>query len=268
MRSDVLELKDDYLEMLLNLQEEIDANVITIPNIFENWDYNNAINFSYKWKKNEGIDKPLMAIACNENHAKTINKNLDKINGIGINLKRNNPPLLYYIRNNLKQNNIWIHGFMAPRTYRSIKFKGTLGILINFFGIDTISPFVAPPETSRMFKLITDKQLPEEKEQKAGENKYFNPLDYGRYDFNNLEENFGSNYSLSNFCPCEICENNTIEEITSDYEFTFIHTRAHDVFANIIEAHKFNESIEEEMSSNYIDEKNFAKLILNKLKLK
>lgn len=263
---DVTKIKSDYLRLLLEIQHKLDLSTITIPNTFNDWNYREAINYSYKWKKQESIDKPLMAIVCNESHLNTVEKNLTKIDAVGINLRRENIPLLYYVREKLKQKEIWVHSFMTPRRYNVANYDGTLGILINFFGIDTISPLVVHPETSKMFKYKSDQKSPEEKEEEAGKNKYFNPIDYGCYDFNNLENVYGSRYSLSHFCDCEVCEKNTIGEITSDYEFTFVHSRSHDVFSNIIESHKYHESIEDEECTKYFNNKVHAKKIINKTK--
>jgi predicted DNA-binding protein YlxM (UPF0122 family) len=247
------------------MQKNLEMDAITIPNVFNNWDYSRAIDFSCKWLKNERLDKPLMAIACNENHAKVIKDNKDKIDCIGINLRKENIPLLYFIRENLKKENIWIHSFMTPRSYSQAEYNGTLGILINFFGVDSISPEVGHPKSSQYFKYLEDKKTPEEKAEEANGNKYFNPKDYSNYNFKYLKEQYGEDYSLSNFCDCEVCEKNSISDIISDFESTFAHSRSHDIFSNIIESHKFHESIVEKNPAKYISQKKYANLILNEL---
>lgn len=263
--SDVTLLNEDNLRTLLDLQYDVGSNVIEIPNIFYEWDYNNAVNVALSWRKQNNIDKPLMGIICLENDFDQINSNIEKIDCIGMSLRRKHPLMLSRLKEMFKdkEHEIWIHGFSTPRTYRQFDWNGTIGMLVNYYGVDSISYFVTHSQAIRYSFLKHLQMTDEEKAEEAAETKYFTPENYAYNDYNSLEKEHGPDYELNNFCNCSVCRQNTIDKIKADYEYTYYNTRSHDVLGHNNEALNLKNSIEKNESEEYINSKHYANLFIH-----
>lgn len=258
---DVKNIDKTSLELLLQIQKDVGVNSIEVPNIYAKWNYKNAIKIANDWRKNTKIDKPLMGLVNNDWDVETIKNNIDSVDAIGLNLRRFSPPLLFNIKNEFKESKKekWINAFTTPRTYKEFNYNGTAGILINYFGIDTLSYYVAHPMAIRNYILQLEKLSEEEKAEKATETKYFNSTDYSYPNYSVLEKKYGADYHLSELCDCKICKKNTLEGIQADYDYTYFNTRSHDVLKHKDETINFQKSITKEESNKYIDSKQYAK---------
>ncbi len=264
---DVKELNKDQLERLLDLQNDVGSHVIEIPNFFYDWEYTEAINIALSWRRRNSIDKPLMGIICLENDFDLIYNNLKNIDCVGMSLRKKHPLILSRLKEMFKdqEHEIWIHGFSTPRTYREFDWNGTVGMLVNYYGLDSVSYFVTHSQGARCFYLKHLKMSDEDKAEEAAEIKYFTPENYAYNEYNSLEKEHGEDYELKNFCDCTVCKQNTIDKITADFEYTYYNTRSHDVLGHDNEAHNLQKSIVNNESEDYVNSKHYANLFINRL---
>ena len=262
-KSDVLNLNNQTLKLLLDLQYSAGAQVIEIPNLpCSGLDYKKILDKSIEWKKQKAIDSPLMGIAYEPKDVKLIKSKIKNISSLGIHMHSENYPLLYEIEETIRPLDIWIHAFSVPRSYKKSNYKGTMGMFLNKFGVDTVSTYVAPSEVARNYSYENEKKTKEEKMESAKTIKYFNPVDYSTNKYLNLcnpsgfDENFDIN--LSDFCSCPICKNNSLKSITLDYDSTLSNTRSHEVLANIKESITIQAKIKNNEFDTYLSSKKFA----------
>ena len=261
LQKDLTTMNEEQINILLTLQNDVEATFIEIPNLYTKWNYAEAIKISNQWRKNNNIDKPLMAIVTTNDYIDTAIEYDEHIDSIGISLRKYDPHLLYNLKSKFKdtERQKWIHALSTTRTYRQFDWTGTAGALINFYGIDTISFYVPHPMAIRNYVLQQNDLNEEEKAEQASWTKYFNPMDYASNNYSEIEKQYGIDHRLSEFCHCSVCKKNTIDSITADYEYTFYNTRAHDVMSNKNESGLFQKSIEEGEAEAYINSKYYAK---------
>ena len=260
--SDVGGLNQDKLLPLLNFQKDINVQLVEIPNTPDVRNYSELIDFAVAWRKANAVDKPVMGIVTDVPTVDIILNKKDQLDCCGLNLRRSAVPLLGAAREKLKNEKIWTHAFSVPRTYRKVDFKGTLGILNNFYGIDSFNHYSAPPKVSQKFFFEMEEKSDDEKIAEAQSGKIFNPLDYGSPVLSTIENQYGPDHELSNFCNCTVCKKNTIGTMLSDYEMTYINTRAHQNLSNLIETKEFRKKVNNDEAEEYIDSKEFARRII------
>ena len=257
---DVNTIDSEQLEVLLDLQLDSGADVIQIPNIYKKYDYAMAIEKSLAWKSGKCIDNPLMGIVCKRSDLDLLKTRTSSIESIGINLSQFNKPILIGVKNELKAKDVWIHGISAPIPYP--KSEGTLGILINYYGIDTVSSPVINWKSAQGFGGRMAKMSDDEHAENALKNKYFKPTDYETPTFGTLIRDFGERHRLSNFCNCPICDNVTIKEILDKPHSVNDNSRSHRVISFINEGITYQDKLRNNETSDFISSKVQAKMIL------
>ncbi len=261
-KSDVSRLNAQTMKLLLDLQVSAGANVIEIPNIKEQSNYKKSIEKALEWKKANLNSQPLMGIAYTSQDVKIIKSKLNAIDAIGVHVHSEDYTTLYEIEETIRPLNVWTHAFSAPRLYKSANYKGTMGVFLSKFGIDTYSSYVAPSEVARNFSYSNENKTDEEKLDDAKYGKYFNPVDYSttKYDVMNktLNPNNTEDVKLSKFCSCPICSHNSIQSIVSNFNTTFANTRSHEVLANINESSIIKKKIKNNEFDKYLSSKKFA----------
>lgn len=263
--NEVKSLDSQELKLLLNLQYDIGVSVIEIPNMFRyTWNYSDVIDKALTWKGNKGIETPLMGVACETMDIYELKNKLSSLIGVGIHLRRESFPMLYTVEEELKLEQTWIHGFSVPREYNRVRKLGTLGVLINTFGVDTISSVVRNPKGIRNFILSMEEKSPTEKEDTTRNMKYFNPKDYSTHTYEAIENSYGNKHKLSNFCNCPVCRNNTIGDILSNHNDASASTRSHEVLSHKTESTTIKRKIRNNELGDYIKTKRYAKQLVKK----
>lgn len=250
-------LSGQKLDVLFQLQDDVGADVIEIPNLFSTDEYKKVLDRASEWRRFKGIEKELMGIANEGSDVKILKDKNNTISCIGVNLKRENSPLLFAIKNYLKQEDIWVHAFSVPRSYRAVKWKGTLGVLLNYYGIDTISTKTAHPKSSRNYMFQIESKTEEEKSEQSQDSKYFNPIDYSTLKCKNMN----TDLELSKFCNCPVCRNNTVSTVVQDFDTANANIRSHELFAYKSESHNYQDKIKQNASDGYFNSKKYAKEI-------
>lgn len=260
--SDVSRLNAQTLKLLLDLQVEVGANIIEIPNLQKQRNYKKSLEKAIEWKKANADNHPFMGIAYEPSDVKILKSKITQIDSIGIHIHSENLPLLYEIEETIRPLNVWTHAFSAPRSYKKVNYKGTMGVFLNKFGIDTMSTYVATSEVARNFSYTKENRTEVEKQNDAFANKYFNPIDYSttKYEVMNgtLNPDDAIEVKLSDYCTCPVCKKNTLQSIVSDYDTTFQNTRSHEVLANINESTIIKEKIKNQEFDKYLSSKKFA----------
>jgi hypothetical protein len=259
--TDVNALDAISLNLLLELQEDVGVDVIEIPNLYLDWNYSRAIEKAVAWKKEKKIEKSLLGVACKINDIDLLLSKKDAMIGVGVNLNRFKKPLLYNIREKLKNQEIWVHAFSAPREYNAVDKQGTLGILINFFGVDSVSTRVLNWKAMRGYMASLPDKTETDFIDMANGTRYFSPTDYSTHTFGFLESQFGEKKKLSEFCNCPVCQKYTIAEILSDHMSTYAHTRSHQAISYHREAEIYQDKLKNNESTEYLATKKFAKRI-------
>jgi hypothetical protein len=257
---DVNTINIEQLEILLELQQDSGADVIQVPNIYQNYDYSRAIEKALEWKKGKGVEKPLMGIVCKRVDIDLLKTKLLVIESIGVNLTKFHKPLLIAVKTELKSKNVWIHGISAPVTYP--KSEGTLGVLINYYGFDTISSPVANWKIAQGFGGKLAKMPDEEHLPTALKSKYFKPTDYGTPTLDKLKNQYGEGHKLSSFCTCPVCNGITIKEILDNPRAVNDNNRSHRVISSINEGDIYQNKLKNNESLDYIRSKLHAKTII------
>ncbi|WP_286879033.1 MULTISPECIES: hypothetical protein [Methanoculleus] len=262
----VTDLDATTLKLLLTLQAQIGTNIIEIPNLGrKGWNYRMAVEKAAEWRSGKEIDAPLMGIACEPTDVYTLKSQLGQVDCIGVNLRRNNFPLLYAIEEELKPlDDVWVHGFGTPRSYRQVRGAGTLGVLVNSFGVDTVSSQVAHPGTSRRFAIQRENMTEREVLESAPGTKYFSAQDYSTTRYESMIAEHGSGFSLSHLCSCPVCGRNTLKSIVSKADTTYQNTISHEVLSHLKEAKAFKRKIVNNESSEYLASKAFAQALANR----
>lgn len=259
---EVKNLDINTLEVLMKIQDELNLNVIEIPNShYFNQNYRDILKDAMKIKKNHNITKPIMAVVCDEDDLPPVLGNLSKIDGIGVNLKFENIPLLFRVRNKLKKEEIWIHSFSTQKVYRSLGWEGTIGPLINFFGIDSLSTYVQHPRGIRGYygSVAYGKINPKDE---ANKQRFFNPIDYSKKRLTDLKNSYGDGHQLNNFCNCPICSKYTIGSLRKRYRTTFLNNKLHELLSYTKEAKNFTTEMKLGSPKVYIKRKAYANRII------
>ncbi|WP_292378396.1 hypothetical protein [Methanosarcina sp. UBA289] len=255
--SDVETLSGQEVDILLQLQDDVGADVIEIPNLFSTEEYKTVLDRAYEWKHFEGIGKELMGIANEGFDINLLRNKTDIISCIGASLRRENRPLLFAIKNQLSPMNIWVHAFSVPRSFRVVNWDGTMSVLLNYYGIDTMNTGIAHPNSAKRFGIqmgcMTDKQ----KIEQSLESRYFNPVDYSTFKCKNIKNHL----KLNTFCNCPICQNNSIDTILQDVDTVYANFRAHEVFSYKKESSNYQNEIGKNVSDDYFNSKKYAKEI-------
>ncbi len=259
---DVARLNTQTLKLLLDLQVSAGANVIEIPHIKAQSNYKKLIETTFEWKKSNLGSYPLMGIAYTSQDVKIIKSKLTGIDAVGVHVHSEDYTTLYEIETTIRPLNIWTHAFSAPRSYKSSDYKGTMGIFLNKFGIDTYSSYVAPSEVARNFSYAAENKNDEEKLNDAKHGKYFNPTDYSTTKYSVMDQALNPNNNeeikLSKFCSCPVCSHNSIQSIVSNFNTAFANTRSHEVLANIDESSIVKKKIKSNEFDKYLSSKKFA----------
>lgn len=251
------------LQLLLQLQLDLELDVITIPNsYFFNVNYDDILDNAIRWKNGLNVDVPLMGVIYNDEDVGSVKSKLNELDCVGLSMKRESIPILYMIRDELKDEGVWIHSFSTPRSYRKDNWKGTAGPLINFFGIDSLSTYVQHPSGIRGFIGSTLDDTQTDKQARADATKYFNPIDYGKPGYENLQNTYGPNHPLSSFCSCSVCSQNTVNSIKSNYSSTFNETRSHEILGYMNESKEYRKEIHTGNPEQYIQNKSHARRII------
>jgi|GEM_PF-4421011 hypothetical protein len=257
----ITSLNQMTLEKLLKAQVESNAQVLEIPNFFNNQNYSQALISGIKYFKRYGGGRPIMAVACKKSDFDLINKKMNWIDCVGVNLREQRviKRLLYGVRDLLRKNKkkkVWVHSFSTPRSYKLIERDGTPGIGINRFGIDTIS-----------FPVKLGRGAPSKKTAME-RHRYYNPTDYGTYPWGFMAElNEGRDLYLSDYCECPFCGRYTMIDIIENYSQEPYFTRAHEAVAYNRESQKLRELINDprESALQYIESKYYAYEFFSKL---
>jgi hypothetical protein len=260
--TDVKKIDQDETTAFLKLQEDLKMNAIEVPHPPQVKNYAEMLAWGAAWKNKEAVDEPTMGIITDLDTIEDILNNVKTIDCCGIHLRSPQTPLLERIKEKLKPTKLWIHAFATPHSYRQVDWEGTLGILNNYYGIDSFSHSVPHPKSSRYFYLKTEKMDDEEKLESAQEGRFFVPVNYATPRLSKLEVEHGPGHSLSEFCGCGVCSKNTIETLLSDYEYTYFNSRAHENLANALESAEFRKSVKDGEDKEYIESKEYAKKIM------
>jgi len=249
------------LKLLLRLQNDIGVDSVEIPNSSSFvWDYSMAIDKANKWKTNENIERPLMGIATEPRDVVILASKISQIDSIGASLRKENFPLLYKLEETIKPlDDVWIHGFSTPRSYRKISWTGTLGMFLNIYGIDTVNSLIQHSAGIKNFILTQQEKTEDELLESSYNLKYFKPGDYSTFKYETLEAQNGSDYRLSNYCNCPVCQNNTLKSLVSDFELSAINTRAHEAISHLNESKSLRKKISDNESNLYLTSKEFAR---------
>jgi len=251
------------LDLLLQLQLQSGANVIEVPNSYHlNVNYNDTLDHAINWHRGLKVDIPLMGLICDDRDVPTLKSKIKDLNCFGLSMRRESIPLLYQIRNELKKEAKWIHSFSTHKAYSAVRREGTLGPLINFFGIDTLSTYVVHPFGIKKFIAETLEEGKQAKQARADQTTFFNPQDYGKPKYDDLATTYGKTHPLSNFCPCPVCKNNTIGTITSNYLRTFHNTRVHEIVSYSNESKRFRKELDTGNPETYIKNRNYPSQII------
>ncbi|AKB75660.1 hypothetical protein MSLAZ_2399 [Methanosarcina lacustris Z-7289] len=252
--NDVLTLSGKQLDILLKLQAEVGADVIEIPNKFSIDDYKRVLDRADKWRRSEGIEKELMGIANSGSDIEMLKDKTEIISCVGANLKKEDRPLLNAIRDYLKQEDIWVHAHSVPRSYSAVGWNGTLSVLLNYYGVDTISTAVGNPKGARRFILEYNEMNEEQKMDVAQDSRYFNPIDYSTLQCRNIV----NDTRLSNFCNCPVCQENSVDTIVKNTTTANANIRSHEVFAYQNESSNYQTEIKKNLSNDYFNSKKYA----------
>lgn len=192
-----------------------------------------------------------------------VTKKKNKIDCFGLYSRYPNVPLLEKLKSELQSKDIWIHAFSVPHTYSQLNYEGTLGILNNYYGIDTFNHFVAHPKVAKKYVLDRKEMDEEEKKEEAQSGKFLKPDNYGTPEFVNLERQYGLDKDLSDFCKCDVCKKNTINTMLSDYEYTHLNERSHETLFYALESENIRENIEKKEEKEYINSKEYPRKFIH-----
>jgi len=260
---DVSTLSQSQLYTLFKLQDDVGADIIEIPNLSAAVnEYKQVLEKADKWRRSKGIDKMLMGIAKDSPDIPMLKDETKIIDCVGANLKKENPTLLFAIRNLLKQEDIWIHAFSVPRSFRAVKWNGTLSVLLNYYGIDTISAQVGHPKGARNYMLQLQGMTEDQKIEESQASRYFNPTDYSTL----RSKDIIHDHNLSEFCNCPVCQKNNIDNIVKNVDTANANIRSHEVFAYKNESSNYQTAIRKNVSDEYFNSKKYAKEIESKFR--
>jgi len=258
--SDVDTIQEDILTSMLELQRNLNVDVIQTP-IPNTSNFEEILDTTINWRKEENIDKPIMGMIKDMESIDILSnyKEDEKIDCYGLYSRYPSVPLLERLKSELEEENTWIHAFSVPHSYYQLDYEGTLGILNNYYGIDTFNHFVAHPKSAQRYYFNWKEMDEEEKKQEIQTGKFLKLDDYGTPEFQKLIEQFGPDQELSAFCKCEICDDNTIDTMLADYDYTHLNERAHEILSYSLEAEKVRSKISSGSAEEYINSKEYPR---------
>lgn len=264
--SDVAELPKETVVDLLRLQYRAGADVIEIPHAACNTQsYERVVRHALEWQQNSTSETPLMAIARTTADLAMLDHYLPQLGGVGIDCRRFDIPLLSQVRGSLKDRDVWVHAFSPPFQCHGMQNQGTLGMLINWFGVDTVSTTALSEDVRQYFTVLASMMDEQERAEFVRKNHYFDPSDYSMFTFDTLQELYGPEQQLSRFCDCPVCRNKTIGEAMGDLSDFDMKNRLHAAFAYGGEAEKYRRALVHHSTDQFIKTKPFAAEILSRM---
>ncbi|WFN33897.1 hypothetical protein L1S32_08580 [Methanogenium sp. S4BF] len=263
--TDVAGLPKESFVDLLRLQYRAGANVIEIPRPFcDTHAYERAVQAALEWQQNTWSETPLMGIARTASDLAMLERYLPQLGGIGIDCRRLDKPLLYQVRKRLKKRDIWVHAFSAPLQYHEVKNQGTLGMLINWFGVDTVNTIALSDHVRQYFADLLSRMEGEERANLVKTIRYFAPCDYSTYTFEKMEEYYGEGRPLSDFCDCPVCRNLTVGGPVDNLPEFYRMNHMHRAFAYYTEAEKYQRALINNETGLFIAGKPYAAEIIRR----
>ena len=261
---DVVSISDKKLGKLMEFQLSTEANLMEIPNNYDSTiTYGHTIDAVIDWlKKNDRTDIPLLGTALDSKDVGAIEKRKDKLFAVGLNQRRENVPLLVELQRTFMKEDLFTLSFMLPRAYSEVGRQGTMGPLVNFFGLDAHSLGITNPSSRWGFaKYYFGKMTEEEKRKLAEKSKYFESGEYSTPTISTLGFTHGGDKELSDFCPCKVCDSFTIDDYIRDYQNALSNNRAHEFFSYTGESGEFRKKIGDGESVDYVKKKTFPRRI-------
>lgn len=263
--SDVSGVQKETLLDLLRLQCRAGADVIEIPHVFCNAGaYERAVRDALDWQQNIQSGAPLMGIAHTTSDLAMLNRYLPQLGGIGIDCRRFDMPLLSQVKKSLKEQDVWVHAFSSPLQYHEVQNQGTLGMLINWFGVDTVSTFALSDSVRKYF---TDSALRTEGQEMAEFvrlSRYFAPTDYSTYTFGMMEDYYGRGRHLSDFCGCPVCRNLTVGDVVEGLPDFYLMNRMHRAYAYSLESQNYQRALVNNETDLFLSGKPYAAEIIRR----
>ncbi|GAB7014962.1 hypothetical protein [Methanogenium cariaci] len=263
--SDVMGLDKESLIRLLCLQYQAGADVIEIPHGFCSVQaYERMVRYALEWQHDFRCDTSLMGIAHSAADLTMLNRYLPQLGGVGIDCRRFNKPLLYQVRKLLKPQDVWVHAFSAPLRYREVDNQGTLGMLINWFGVDTVSTITQGDPVREYFTYLFSRMEGQEKTECLKQMRYFAPTDYSTPTFGDLEVSYGDSHRLSSFCDCPVCRNLTIGDAMENLPDLYLNNQLHRAFAYYRESQKCRHALINNETDRFLAGKLYAAEIIRR----
>jgi hypothetical protein len=267
--SDVKDLPLQVQDLFLDLQNDLELDTVVIPNAYR---FNKEltlkrIKVANNWREHTNKDIKLMAVIPHDNERiiKSVAKLDEDVDCYGVSLHhmRSSKPMFNYVKEYLKSKNKWIHAFSTPRAYKDLQWKGSIGPLHNYYGIDTYNFYSQIPHLARSYVGWKEKLSDDEKGKMAEKERFFNPENYGQVLLEEIKAVWGSDFDMGGLCPCPVCQNvSDIENLIKPFNDTYPSVRSHESFANSNEAISFRLNEKADERKNYILGKTHANRII------
>ena len=263
--SDVTGLEKEALVHILGLQYRTGADVIEIPHGFcSTRSYERAVQAALEWQRQTEMDVSLMGVARSTDDLAMLHRYLPNLGGIGIDCRRFEKALLYQIRRTLKPEDVWVHAFTAPLQYREVENRGTLGMLINWFGVDTVNTIALSDHARQYFAGSMARMGVSEWSRCMKKLRYFAPTDYSALTFGMLEEEYGRECRLSRFCGCPVCRNLTIGDALDSQLELYRMNHFHRAFAYDEECRKYQHALKNNETDRFLEKRPYATEIIRR----
>ena len=263
--TDIAGLHKETFVDLLRLQYRAGANAIEIPRVFcDTQVYERFVQAALEWQQHTWIETPLMAIARTPGDLAMLEHYLPRLGGIGIDCRRFDKSLLYQVKKTLKKQDVWVHAFSVPLQYGEIQNQGTLGMLINWFGVDTVNTVALSDTARQYFTGIISRMGEQEMVDCIKKTRYFAPCDYSTFTFGKLVERYGGEQRLSRFCNCPVCRDLTIGGAVENLPVFSLMNHVHSAFAYSGEAEKYQRALINNETDLFLGDKPFAAEIIRR----
>lgn len=263
--TDVVGLEKKTLVQALGLQYRMGADAVEIPHAFcSTRSYERAVQSALEWQRQTDTGVSLMGIARTADDLAMLHRYLPDLGGIGIDCRRFEKPLLYQIRRTLKPEDVWVHAFSAPLQYHEVGNRGTLGILINWFGVDTVNTIALSDHVRQYFAGSMARMESSEWNRCMKNLRYFSPADYSALTFGAMEDEYGRRCRLSRFCDCPVCRNLTIGDALDSQLELYRMNHFHRAFAYDEECRKYQQAIQNNETDRFLDRRSYAAEIIRR----
>ena len=263
--TDIAGLHKETFVDLLRLQYRAGANAIEIPRVFcDTQVYERAVQAALEWQQHTWIETPLMGIARTPEDLAMLEECLPRLGGIGIDCRRFDKSLLYQVKKTLKKQDVWVHAFSVPLQYREIQNQGTLGMLINWFGVDTVNTVALSDTVRQYFNNGISGMGGQDVAEFRKKTRYFAPCDYSTFTFEKLVERYGEEQRLSRFCNCPVCRDLTIGGAVENLPDFSRMNHVHSAFAYSGEAEKYQRALINNETDLFLGDKPFAAEIIRR----